>query len=219
MLSFQEYVSDAEAVAAIHAGQTSFFEIIVRRHNQRLFRISRSILADDDRALDALQEAYVKAFRLLDQLDDPARIGTWLNRIVRNEALMSRRKRWREAPVELDTQVVTAEDTWMSARAVRADERIVREELRAMLELAIDCLDDGFRAVFVLRAVEGMSVREVGEALDLPDGTVKSRYARARAVLRKEIESRLEGPLASVFEFDGARCDAIVATVMSRIVH
>ncbi len=210
--------TDAEIVRAIAAGQPHLFAALMRRHNQRLFRIARAILPDDDDAIDALQEAYVKAYQRLDQLAAADRVDAWLARIVRNEALMARRRRWREVRLDDHREAALASgEAWMTTETRTPEANAALSDLRDLLEASVDGLAEDFREVFVLRAVAGLSVREIGALLDLPDGTVKTRYFRARQALRLDLERRLASPLAALYAFDGARCDRIVLAVLTRL--
>lgn len=210
--------SDAELVRAVRAGNIASYEVLIRRHNQRLFRVARAVTAHDAAALDALQEGYLRAFRKLDQLDDTQNVVAWMGRIVRNEALMALRKNWRELPlndVMVDRELDEAQ---MHRRVITPEELATQSELRGLLEPLIEALAVEYREVFVLRAVEGLSVKEVGEMLQLPQGTVKSRFFRARALLQADIEARLKMPLSEVYSFDGKACDRVTEAVMQRIV-
>lgn len=211
---------DIDALTQVRAGNASAFEFIVRRHNQRLYRICRSILGSDADAEDALQDAYVRAFTHIGQLDDDAQLGGWLARIARNEALQHLRRRrdvvlggWPEdAPARAENAMIVNDvDVRPSEEAVAAS------ELRKLLEEGIDALPEEFRVTLVLRAVEGMSVAEVASVLDIPPDTVKSRTHRARLRLQRYLGARLEQELTGAFPFAGARCDGTVRRVLRRL--
>lgn len=210
---------DAELVQRTRAGESAAFEAIMRRHNRLLFRTARSILGVDEEAEDALQEAYLKAWRALDGFRSEARLSTWLVRIVANEALGRRRRRTAEV-VPLDVAMAAADATAQAAFADDMNHRperfAMRVQLRQLMEARIDLLPEAFRTVFVLRAVEELSVEEVAQALDIPEATVRSRFFRARSLLREGLASEVDVALADAFAFDGARCDRIVAAVIAR---
>lgn len=214
--------SDAEIAHRIAAGDRDEFRLLMRRHNQTLYRTARSILKDDAEAEDAVQEAYLLAYRAMDRFRGDARMSTWLIRIVANEAIGRLRKRIRRAEViplndaaEQDAVSVnfTAGDAW----SAQPDREASRKETRRLLEAKIDQLPDAFRAVFVLRAVEELSVEETAAALEIPQSTVRTRFFRARSLLRESIAREADFALADAFAFAGKRCDRIVAGVLARL--
>lgn len=211
--------TDSELLGRIRAGDAVAMEVLMRRHNRTLYRTARAILRDDAEAEDAVQEAYVQAFKALATFREDARFSTWLVRIVANQALMRRRRLVRQAEVlPFDTVIDdyhVPEDDPM--QALQPERQAMRGDVRKMLEKRIDALPDAFRAVFMLRAVEEMSVEETAAALDIPVATVRSRFFRARALLRAAIEADMDHAIGDVFGFDGERCDRIVAGVLARL--
>jgi len=209
---------DADLAMRAARGDASAFEAIMRRNNRLLFRTARSILKSDAEAEDALQEAYLRAWRALGSFRADAKLSTWLVRIVVNEALGRLRQRGAQV-IPLDAAMNSTEpDTLASMTADPDDqpERIaMRAELRHLMEARIDLLPDAFRSVFMLRAVEEMSVEEVAQALGLPEATVRTRFFRARGLLREGLASDIDVALGDAFAFDGARCDRIVAAVLA----
>jgi RNA polymerase sigma-70 factor (ECF subfamily) len=205
-------LADEEVVVRVRGGETDLFEILMRRHNQLLYRTVRSILRDESETEDALQDAYVQAFTHLDQFLGRARFSTWLTRIAVHEALRRRRRRQRTTTVE------TAVDGLASP--LRGPEsRMSDRELRVILEASVDRLSDQFRTVFVLRDVQGMTTAETAESLGIPEETVKTRLHRARRQLRGHLELALHGQVREVFPFGFTRCDRLVDAVMQRIGH
>jgi len=204
-------LSDSEIVARVLAGERRLFEVVMRRYNQRVFRAVRSILKDDDEAQDAMQEAYVRAFMHLGEFRAEARLSTWLVRIAVNEALARLRKGKKTDPLEDETEVV--------GMGRDPEQATNDEEVRAVLEEAVDGLPETFRAVFMLRAVEQMSTSEVAEALDIPEDTVKTRLFRARGLLRDAVIARLEDGESKAFQFLRPRCDRLVASVLARVAN
>jgi RNA polymerase sigma-70 factor (ECF subfamily) len=208
----------APSRAASLASQQAF-ETLMRRHNSRLFRVARAILRDDTEAEDAVQEAYLRAYRRLGDFRGDAQLSTWLTRIVINECLMRMRKRKR-------SRVVVPFEEWQAGAdppEVRDDRRelpsqqMLREEMRQLLERRIDELPEAFRTVFVMREVEEMSVEDTAECLSIPAATVRSRLFRARALLRESLTRDLDAATPEVFSFAGDRCDRIVARTLARI--
>jgi len=202
--------NDADLVRRIGLNDQSAFESLMRQHNGRLFRVARAILKDDTEAEDAVQDAYLDAFRHISAFRGESQLSTWLVRIVANQALMRLRRQKRErivVPFAHDT----AEDTGESPTAAT-----LRAETRRILERRIDELPVAFRTVFILREVEEMSVEQTAEALGIPAATVRSRLFRARALLRAALARDIDMATGDVFGFAGARCDRIVAAVLAR---
>jgi RNA polymerase sigma-70 factor, ECF subfamily len=194
------------------------FEALMRRHNRRLFRVTRGVLRDADAAQDAVQETYLRAFTRLDSYEPSGKFGAWITRVALNEALMIRR-RTHSGAVSIDDvseEALVAEDA-MTSDAPTADQFVEAAHARALLEHAIDALPDNFRMVFMLRAVEGLDVRETAESLGINETTVRTRLFRAQRLLRGELSRRLQTESSSVFDFGAARCDAVVAAVFNRL--
>ena len=214
-------LSDTELAARAAQGDALAFQQIMRRHNRLLFRTGRSILKDDDEAQDALQEAYLRAWRSLATFRAEARLSTWLVRIVANEALGRLRRRARAQVIAFDMAAETVsaqEGTSMHTEPAEQPEgHAMRGETRKLIEAGIDALPEVFRTVFVLRAVEDMSIEEVAAALDIPETTVRTRFFRARGLLREALSREIDVAIGDAFSFAGARCDRIVARVMAVI--
>lgn len=212
-------VPDVELARRVAAGERDAFTILMRRYNRSLYRAARSILRDDAEAEDALQDAYLLAFRAIGQYRADAKLGTWLTRIVVNEALArARRGRRRAEVIQLDGAAEPGEEQNMTSGAHESPEdAAMRAQMRQLLEQSIDQLPDAFRTVFMLRAVEEMSGEEVAACLDIPEATVRSRFFRARSLLRTALAQRVDVALEDAFAFDGARCDRIVAGVLKRL--
>ena len=193
------------------------FEALMRRHNRRLFRVTRSVLRDAGAAEDAVQETYLRAFTKLDTYQPTGRFGAWLTRVALNEALMMRR-RVRGDTVSLDEvgdEALIAEEA--NRDAPTADQFVEAAHARALLEHAIDALPEHFRVVFVMRVVQGLDVRETAESLDLNATTVRTRLFRAQRHLRSELTRRLREESSDIFDFGAERCDRVVAYVLARL--
>ena len=206
--------SDEEVVARVRAGETQLFELIMRRHNQRIYRAARAILRDDAEAEDVMQDAYVRAFAHLHEFEGRARFSTWLTRIAVHEALGRLRRGRRFQPMDSQPQEIRSMPT---APPFSPEQQASDGEIRAVLEKAIDELPDEFRSVFVLRAIEEMSGAETSECLGIPEETVKTRLFRARARLQETLLEALEPAAPRAYEFHLSRCDRVVAAVLSRI--
>lgn len=194
------------------------FEALMRRHNRRLFRVTRTILRDADAAQDAVQEAYLRAFTKLDSYRPTGKFSAWLTRVALNEALMIRR-RDRSDTVSIDDigeELVSPSDP-SATESPTADQFVEAAHARALLEHAIDALPENFRMVFVLRVVEGLDVRETAECLELNANTVRTRLFRAQRQLRGELSRRLQSESSEIFDFGAERCDHVVETVLARL--
>jgi len=186
------------------------FEQLMRRHNRALYRTARSIVKDDAEAEDVLQEAYLLAFRGMENFRGESSMSTWLTRIVINEAIGRTRRRSAEIiPLDVETE--------MDEHNEAPEQALLRSQARRLIEQKIDGLPDAFRTVFVLRALEEMTVEETAACLDIPEATVRTRYFRARGLLREALSRELDVALEQAFAFDGARCDRIVANVLERL--
>ena len=214
--------TDDELAARAASGDQAAFESIMRRHNRLLFRTARSILKHDAEAEDALQEAYLRAWRALSTFRAESKLSTWLSRIVINEALGRLRRRGAHV-FPLDSGIDTADS--LTEESIEDDpdgrpERVaMRSDVRRLMEACIDRLPQAFRTVFILRAVEELSVEQVADALQLPEATVRTRYFRARGLLREGLSRDIDVAMSDAFSFAGARCDRIVASVLARLAE
>jgi RNA polymerase sigma-70 factor (ECF subfamily) len=211
--------NDIELVRRILSGDTRAPETLMRRHNLALYRTARAILRDEAEAEDAVQDAYLRAFTSLEGFRGESSLATWLIRIAANEALMRLRKQRRLAeviPIDPDNGEALMGEI-PDTREAGPERSALNSQVRRLIERGIDALPDMYRTVFVLRAVHEMSVAETSEALGLPEPTVRTRFFRARALLRSSLEADMDEAMASIFGFDGERCDRIVAGVLARL--
>ena len=212
-----EGITDEAVVERVRAGETGLYEILMRRYNQRLYRVAFSILRNDAEAEDVMQEAYVNAYQHLNQFAGAAKFSTWLTKIAVHEALARVRHRGRnggESSLNTNLYIMDSVRTEIPDPERQAYDR----ELRLALEGAIAALPDSYRLVFVLRAVEGLSVAETAACLDIGEEAVKTRLHRARHMLRKELSQRASIVAAAAFSFHLSRCDRVVKGVFQRIV-
>lgn len=215
-------LDEAGLVARVQAGDAAAFEVLMRRHNRRLYRTARSLLRDAADAEDAVQEAYLAAYRSLAAFRGDASLATWLTRIVVNECMARLRRQSRRnniLPIAAGRGADFGETDTVDQAPPPSDQEtpersLARAELRLLLERRIDGLPEDFRAVFVLRSVEELSVEETAACLGIPEATVRSRHFRARSLLRESIAQDLEVAERDVFDFGGDRCDRIVAKVL-----
>ena len=215
-------LQDADLVARVGRGEAAAFEALMRRHNRLLFRSARGVLADDAEAQDVVQETYLRAFSTLNAFRGDCALGTWLARIAINLALDVQRKRKRSVPLD-DSQDFGLEPAMEHMMAFNApataapDALAERSQMRALLQRAIDSLPPIYRSVFILRAVQELSVDETAFCLQVSDAVVKTRYLRARALLRDALGAQVEAHAHDVYAFAGARCDAVVAQVLMQL--
>lgn len=209
---------DDKLVERVRNRDSIAFEALMRRHNRRLFRVARGVLRDSDAAEDAVQETYLRAFTRLDTYQPSGKFAAWLTRVALNEALMIRRRHHGETVSmdEVGEEALIAEDS-SAGDAPSSDQFVEAAHARALLEHAIDALPENFRMVFVLRAVEGLDVRETAESLDINPTTVRTRLFRAHRLLKTELSKRLHTESSEVFDFGADRCDAVVSRVLSRL--
>ena len=210
---------DQALVRRILGGDRSAFELVMRRHNRRLYRLARATLKNDAEAEDALQEAYLHAYRSIAQFRGDATLSTWLARILLNECFGRLRRDARRQNVipiagslsENDADAIPDNDT------ENPDTATIRAEMRELLERKLDQLPVAFRTVFVLRSVEDMSVEETARCLGISEATVRSRHFRAKSLLRESLAKELDLAESDVFEFGGVHCDRVVAAVLTRL--
>jgi RNA polymerase sigma-70 factor (ECF subfamily) len=214
--AFNTQLSDQDVVRRVIAGEKGLFEILMRRNNQKLYRIIRSYLKDDDDIRDAMQNAYLKAFDKLYQFHGDASFSTWLIRIGINEALM-RIKDIRKTKVLYLTsdEVGTEKLNRIPDKQVNAEKVMIKQEMQQLLEQAIDSLPEKYRVVYVMKEVEGMESHQVAECLGLTESNVKVRLHRARAIIKELLLKFTTG--TEVFEFGNSRCDQMVELVMRTI--
>ena len=204
---------DEDIVGRILSGEAPLFEVLMRRHNQRLYRAARAILRDDREAEDVMQEAYVNAYTHLAQFDRRAKFSTWLTRIAVHEALARARRRGRYASLD-DSSL---EERMPTLSSPDPERQAFGREIGALIEAAVEDLADGYREVFMLRQVQGMSTAETAEVLGLSEDVVKTRFSRARAALQRDLLARTGAAASSAFTFGQERCDRLVARVLDAI--
>ena len=213
---------ESRLAARIARHDHAAFEALMRRHKAKLFRVARAILRDDGEAEDALQDAYVDAYRHIRDFRGGSQLVTWLTRIVINHSLMRLRRQKRDrvvVPIDRhrsDDRELPEVDV-PDRRSESPSDATLRGEIRRILERRIDELPVAFRTVFVMRDVEDMTVQETADCLSIPSATVRTRLFRARALLRQALERDIDTATLDVFGFAGARCDRIVAAVLTQV--
>ena len=210
-------LNDEQVVERVLGGEQALYELLMRRYNQRVFRVVRSVLPNDAEAEDVLQDAWVRAYEHLHQFRRAASFSTWVTKIALHEALARARKEKRWTPLE-DTQgEIMADAQREAAKAETPEGQAIRLQLGRILEAAVDRLPETYRSVFVLREVEQLSTFETASCLGLSEEAVKTRLHRSRALLRRDLESHAITAAADLYAFLGPRCDRSVARVLQRI--
>ena len=204
-------LTDEQVVIEVLAGHTALFELLMRRHNERLYRTARAVLRGESEVEDVMQQAYLNAYCHLDQFDGRSKFSTWLTRIAVHDALSRVRARGRCTDI-------ASEELAMPPGVMDPEHQALSRELGALLEAAIDRLPDGIREVFVLRKVEGMSTDETADALEISEGMVRTRLSRGCAALRRDLCEQVGVAESSAFRFLKPRCDRVVGNVLKRVM-
>ena len=213
---------DEEIVRRVRAGDSAVFEILMRRHNQRVYRVVRAVVKDEADVEDVMQQAYINAFTHLHQFEDRSQFSTWLIRIALHEAFGRRRKMQRAETTtarnrsDVDDDRGEFMDTLTSPEA-DPERQAYAQELHRVLEAAVDTLPEAYRTVFMLRDIEGLSTSETGQGLGLGDEAVKTRLHRARVMIRRAVTVRIGEVAAGAFQFHAPRCDRVVSAVLARV--
>jgi RNA polymerase sigma-70 factor, ECF subfamily len=210
-------LTDEDIVERVRGGDIALYEILVRRHNQRLYRTIRAILRDDRDVEDVMQLAYVDAYTHLDQFRGAAKFATWLTRIAVNRAIRNGQGERRQLAVVSRDADATFAIEHTAAPGLDPEHAMYGHELKAVLESLVDDLPDPFRVVFVMREVEGLSTAETAASLSINEDTVKTRLHRAKRLLRDKLDRRLGPAAADIYPFHLSRCDRVVAGVMAAI--
>ena len=200
-------------------GDRGAFELLMRRYNRRLYRLARASLRDDSEAKDALQEAYLSAYRAIGSFRGDATLSTWLSRLVLNECgVRQRRSARRRDIIPLISSEASATETENVADVAEGpDHAAARTQMRSILESKVGGLPEALRVVFVLRSVEELSVAETAETLGVTQKTVRMRHFRAKGLLREALAREIDLAESDLYEFGGLHCDAVVASVLTKL--
>ncbi|MCW8869745.1 MAG: RNA polymerase sigma factor [Proteobacteria bacterium] len=213
-------VSDDDIIERIKKEGFMAYGEMVRRHNQRMFRVARSVIKDHAIAMDIVQESHIKAFKKLDSYQGPGVFAAWIASITRNEALMYLRKHAREQTMGEDEQIMMDNHQLGQSHLTRnkqPDDILQGLHMQTLLSQQLDHLSEKFRSVFVLRAIEQMSTKETAEILNLNEITVKTRYFRAKVTLRNQIKNQLASSDLSAYEFGNQHCDLVLFNVLTSL--
>lgn len=206
-------LSDEQIVQQILEGDTKQFELIMRRHNQRLFRVTFSIVGERGEAEEIIQEAYLRAYTKLHQFSGRAAFATWLTKIAVYEAL--RRRKRRNNVIDIDA--LPQKNRESSFMGGNPETQAFSQELKALLEKTIMEMSDSYRSIFMLREIEGLSTSESADCLGISESTAKVRLHRAKSWLKKRLLSEVHHSKSELFGFAGSSCDRIVDNVLRRI--
>jgi RNA polymerase sigma-70 factor, ECF subfamily len=209
--------SDEEVVRRVLDGETALYELLMRRHNQRLYRVARAILRDDAEAEDVMQDAYVRAYQNLASFEGRAKFVTWLTRIAMHEALTRSRRRVRFQAVDPADESHGEIMQSLPSSVRNPEQQAYDRELAVVLEKAVSSLSEDHRLVFILRDVEGMTTDETAHCLNLTEENVKVRLHRARAGLRKRLYRVVGATASRCFQFHAVRCDRVVNNVFATL--
>jgi RNA polymerase sigma-70 factor (ECF subfamily) len=203
--------ADTALVERVRRGDAPSFALLMRRYNQRLYRVARAIMRDDCEAEDVLQHAYLVAYAHLHQFEGRAAFSTWVTRIVINHALLRQRQRRRARDLRADPQ----QPDWRSGTSGlhSPEDQLSRVELARLLESAIEALPELYRAIVVLREIDGLSLQDAAACLSISEPAARVRLHRARSLLREDLWQRAGEALPEVFAIGGARCAGIIASV------
>ena len=212
-------MADSELAACCAAGDVEAVRHLVSSNNQRLFRTAWSILKNRHEAEDVVQSSYANALAAIGGFEGRSSLTTWLTRITINEALARKRAQERRRR-HLEAEGVQVLDTYREQLAKGSDApspeaEAARDQLRSLLERAIADLPENFRTVFVLHEIEGLSVDDAAQALEIPTGTVKTRLMRARRKLQQALAPEVRNALTGTFPFAGLDCARLTERVVS----
>ena len=212
-----EKVGESEIISRILQGEKELYEILIRRNNQKLFRVIRSYIRDTDEAQDIMQDTYLRAYEKLFQFREASTFSTWLVRIGINEALAHLRKKGKVFSLNTRTETFNGKSFLEvpDSSQMNPEKKIIRNEAKMLLENAIDNLDAKYRAVYILMEVEEMSTKQIAECLNISVSNVKVRHHRAKKMLKESLYQLTLNN--SVFEFGNSRCDRLTERVMQLI--
>jgi RNA polymerase sigma-70 factor (ECF subfamily) len=213
-------LTDVDIIRRVRAGESGLFELLMRRHNQRVYRVVRAVVKEEADVEDVMQQAYIDVFTHLHQFEERSQFSTWLVRIALREAFGRRRKMHAESMTRVGSVVDGSRGELMdtlTAPQPDPERQAYAQELHRVLEAAVDALPETYRTVFMLRDVEGLSTSETGEGLGIGDEAVKTRLHRARAMIRRAVTAQLGDAASGAFQFHAPRCDRVVAAVLASV--
>lgn len=208
-------IPDEEIIQYVVRGYSYLFEVIMRRYNQRLYRIQRSYISDEDAIQDTMQTTYIKAFENLNQFRGDSKFSTWITRIAINEALKYLNRRKKRSRLFSVQQTPENTGGTPAVNEHSPEERAIQKEYRNLLEQTLDELPPKYRAVYIMREIEQISTRETADCMGITASNVKVRLHRAKKMLREALEKQVRD--TEIFNFLGKECDLLVSRVMQLI--
>lgn len=211
-------ISESDVVKRVLSGEKELYEILIRRNNQKLFRVIRSYIRDTAEIEDLMQNTYLKAYEKLFQFNHTSAFSTWLIRIGINEALARLKEKGKIYNLNDRTQIFESNSIleMPDINQLNPESKIIRQEAKLLLENAIDSLEPKYRTVYMLKDVEEMSIKEISECLNISVSNVKVRHHRAKNMLKDKLyEHSVNG---EIFQFGFHRCDKITDNVMRLII-
>ena len=210
-------IEETEIIKRILSGEKEFYEILVRRNNQKLYRVIRSYIKDEGDIEDIMQDSYVKAFTKLHQFKLESSFSTWLVRIAINETLARLKEKGKMYSINKQSDDLKSNMIFEipDNKGLNPQDKMIQNEAKDLLENAIDQLDTKYKTVYMMKEVEEMSIKQIAAALDLTEVNVKVRLHRSKEML-KEILYHVTND-KNVFEFGFSRCDRITENVMKLI--
>ncbi len=222
--SFKEYsfvnaekfsgISDSEIINRIRSGEIHLFEVIMRRYNQRLYRIQRSYISDEEGVKDTLQQTYINAFENLGSFRGESQFSTWLTRISINVALKYLNKKKRNKKLQLLHEKALKKEEFSNLEP-SPEENAIQNDYKELLENIIDKLPTKYRSVYIMREIEDMNTKETADCLNITESNVKVRLYRSKQLIQEELNQKLSE--AEIFDFLGKRCDMLVYRVIMQI--
>lgn len=204
-------------IERIISGEKELYEILMRRNNQKLYRVIRSYFRNGADIEDIMQNTYLKAFEKLTQFNRQALFSTWLIRIGINEALGALRKKGHTIGLRADDHVMDIYENkkilvMPDPGQLSPERKLIQQEAKALLEQAIDRLDEKYRTVYILKEIEGMHIAEIADCLGLTAANVKVRHHRAKLMIKEELYALTVHK--EIFEFGAHRCDELVNKII-----
>lgn len=218
VIDFRKYkISDSEVVKRVLAGEKELYEILLRRNNQTLYRVIRGYLKTEEEVKDTMQNTYLKAFEKLHQFNHEARFSTWLIRIGINEALtvLKKHKKYTSSYDETDGRSNSNLAELPDHDRLNPEGEMIRKETRQVLEDSISQLEPKYRVVYIMREIEGLTMKEISDCLDISNSNAKVRLHRARSMIKEDMYNRSYSH--NLYEFGFAQCDEIVERVMQSL--
>ncbi|MFD1163535.1 MULTISPECIES: RNA polymerase sigma factor [Hwangdonia] len=206
-------IHDFDVITQILSGEKGLYEILMRRNNQKLYRVVRSYIKDEDVIKDIMQNTYIKAYEKLYQFSKKSEFSTWLIRIGINEALHELKSKQRNLVIHPNTNRIKSFTE--ASKNMNPEHNIIQREAKWILEKVIDQLPEKYKVVYILSEVENMKIKDISDCLGISINNVKVRTHRAKQMLKDNLYELSQKP--NVFEFGFEKCDNLVKHVIKNI--